>query len=170
MVKTAAATDTPEAASTDVVNIPDPAGDMVPMTPELITAWLAGEDITEEDATDEFDFATAMKILGADSPEAALAQDDVRPFKTLIDTQMVISAVTWRKSTKSDDGKGRYAVLSCVDKDGVAFLTSCGATKVVLQVRKAQLDGWLPWQVQASSTETSNGRTVFELVMPDEPF
>lgn len=160
MVKTKE-TDTKEVA------IPDASGDMVPMTPELITAWLAGEDITEEDATDEFDFATAMKILGAESPEAALAQDDVRKFADLVDHQFVVTAVTWRKSTKSDDGKGRYAVLSCVDANGEAFLTSCGATKVVLQVRKAQLDGWLPWQVQASSTETSNGRTVFELVMPD---
>lgn len=160
---------TKEAESAEVA-IPDASGDMVPMTPALITAWLAGEDITEEDATDEFDFATAMRILGAETPEAVLAQDDVRPFKSLVDTQLVITAVTWRRSTKSDDGKGRYAVLSCVDKDGLQFLTSCGATKVVLQVRKAQLDGWLPWQVQVSSSETSNQRTIYELVLPDEPF
>lgn len=152
--------------STDVA-IPDATGEMVPLTQELIVAWLAGEDITEEDATDEFDFATAMKILGADSPEAALAQDDVRKFADLVDKEMVITAVTWRKSTKSEDGKGRYAVLSCIDPDGVPFLSSCGATKVVLQARKAQLDGWLPWRVAVSSTQTSNGRTVFELVMPD---
>lgn len=157
-------------AETKAIAIPDAAGEMVPMTPELIAAWLAGEDITEEDATDEFDFATAMKILGADSQEAALARDDVRKFADLIGKQMVITAVTWRRSTKSDDGKGRYAVLSCVDIDGVPFLTSCGATKVVLQVRKGQLDGWLPWQVEVSATETSNGRTVYELVMPEAPF
>lgn len=153
-----------------VATIPDDTGEMVPMTQELIVAWLAGEDITEEDATDEFDYATAMKILGADTPEAALAQDDVRKFADLVGKQIVITAVTWRKSTKSDDGKGRYAVLSCADADGVPFLSSCGATKVVLQVRKGQLDGWLPWQVEVSASETSNGRTVYELVMPTPDF
>lgn len=170
MAKATTTKNTQEITSADVTKIPDPSGEMVPMMPKLITAWLAGEDITEEDATDEFDFATAMKILGADSQEAALARDDVRKFADLIGKQMVITAVTWRRSTKSDDGKGRYAVLSCVDMDGVPFLSSCGATKVVLQVRKGQLDGWLPWQVEVSATETSNGRTVYELVMPEAPF
>lgn len=150
--------------------VPAPDGEMVPMTPELIAAWLHGDDITEEDQTDELDYETALRILSAETPDAVLAQDDVRKVADLIGKQFIVTGVAWRKSTKSDDGKGRYAVMSCVDPDGVAFISSCGATKVVLQLRKGQLAGWLPWQVELSSTETSNGRTVYELVVPEAPF
>ena len=132
----------------NVPAVPDATGAMVPMTPEIIAAWLAGNDITEEDQTDQLDYETALRILSAETPEAALSLDDVRAIKDLIGKQFIVVSLTWRKSTKSDDGKGRYAIMQCADADGVKFMASCGGTKVVLQLRKAQLAGWLPWQVE----------------------
>lgn len=141
-----------------------------PMTKELLTRWLKGEDLTEEDATPEVDYEQALRILNAESPEAALSQDDVRKVATLADTTFVIRGVTWRRSTKAEDGEGRYAVMSCVDANGEAFLSSCGATKVILQLRKAEVAGWLPWQVTLNTETTSNNRTIYELVAPEQPF
>lgn len=152
--------------------IPDTStGEMVPLTPELVAAWLDGDDIVDDaEPTDELDYATALRILGASDEAAALKPDDVRKSDTMVDKSFVVTAVRWRKSTKSDDGKGRFAIMSCVDEDNNAFVMSCGATKVVLQLRKAQLEGWFPWQVQLASDTTTSGNTVLSLVAPDKPF
>jgi len=137
--------------------------------PELI-AWMRGDDLTDDDNTDELTYETAMRILAATDEAGVLAVDDVRPVKDLIDSTFLIRGVTWRKSTKSEDGAGRYALLQCTDADGVNFLTSCGATKVVLQVRKYEVAGWLPAAVTLSSQTTSNNRTVYELTPPKGNF
>lgn len=165
-------TGTPADKPAEVVpSIPDATtGDLVPMTQAMLVQWLRGEDIPDDDNSDELTYEMALKILGADSPEAALAKDDVRKVASLVGTGFAVRSVQWRRSTKSEDGAGRYAVMQCVDADGVAFLSSCGATKVVLQLRKAQLAGWLPWKVSLDATETSNNRTVYELVPAPEDF
>lgn len=148
----------------------EPSDVLVPMTKEVLVAWLNADDIDEDDNNDDLDYELAVRILTADDSAAVLKQDDVRPIATLEDRDFVVRGVTWRKSTKSDDGKGRYAVLSCVDMDGEAFLTSCGATKVVLQLRKAEISGWFPWHVVLNTETTSNNRTIYELVAPTPDF
>jgi hypothetical protein len=150
--------------------IPDATGELVPMTKEMITAWLAGDDLTVEDESDDWDYETAVRILGADNAADVLKQNDIRKGRDLVGTSFSILSVAWRKSTKSEDGKGRYAVCELVDADGVPFTASFGMTKVVLQLRWAQLHGALPWQVELTSATTSNNRTVYELVKPLEPF
>lgn len=149
---------------------PAGGGELATLTRAQLVTWLNGTDITEEDQSDELDYATAMKILTAENEAAVLAKDEVRKIATLDGETFVVRDLAWRKSTKSEDGKGRYAVMHCVDGDGEAFITSCGATKVVLQLRKAQLEGWLPWAVELAISQTSNGRTVYELTAPTEPF
>lgn len=131
-----------------------------------LVRWMQGADITEDDNTDEMTYDLAMRILQAENQAEALSKDDVRPVKDLIEDTFVVHGVTWRKSTKSEDGAGRYAVMQCTDADGVKFLSSCGATKVVLQLRKAELEGWFPWKVQLDAVTTSNNRTVYELAPP----
>lgn len=166
-------TDTQTIATGDVSKlpaIPDDTGELVPMTQAMLTAWLDGEAITEDDNNDELSYELAVRILGASSEADALKQDDVRKVDTLIGKSFVVRSVTWRKSTKRADGKGRYAVMQCVDADGVPFIASCGATKVVLQLRKAQLAGWMPWKVALNAAETSTGNTVYELVAAPEDF
>lgn len=135
-----------------------------------LVAWLRGEDISEDDNTDEITYDQAVRILSASSSEEALKDDDVRPSKTLVGQSFVVLGVSWRKSTKAEDGAGRYAFLRCADSDGEPFYTSCGATKVVLQVRKAELDGWFPWQVELEANDTAAGRTMLQLTTPSEPF
>lgn len=135
-----------------------------------LVAWMRGDEITDDDTTDDLTFELALRILQAEDADAALAKDDVRPVATLIGETFVVHGVTWRKSTKSEDGAGRYAVMSCTDADGVKFLSSCGATKVVLQLRKAELEGWFPWKVQLDAVTTSNNRTVYELAPPASDF
>lgn len=157
-------------AGASVATIPNDEGDLEPLTPELVKAWLDGDALTEDDVA-EFDaFALAQKILGADTPEKVLSQDDIRKSAELVGETFAILGVVWRKSVKREDGKGRYAVLSCADEDGAGFMWSCGATKVVLQVRKAQLEKWLPWVVTLNSEETNSGNTVYELVAPSPDF
>lgn len=154
----------------DAPTQPPGGGELAVLDKATLVAWLNGEDITVEDESDELDYATALRILTAESAEDVLSTDDVRKVVTLDGQSFVVRDLAWRRSTKQEDGKGRYAVMHCVDADGVPFITSCGATKVVLQLRKAQLEGWLPWQVELSISQTSNNRTVYELVAPTEPF
>lgn len=170
MTQTETDTGTPTATAEVVPSIPNETGDMVPMTQALLVSWLRGEDIAEDDDSDELAYELAVRILGAESEAEALKQDDVRKVATLVDQNFVVLSVTWRKSTKSEDGAGRYALMRCADADGVPFLSSCGATKVVLQLRKAQLAGWLPWRVSLNAEETSNKRTIYELVPASEDF
>lgn len=135
-----------------------------------LTAWLRGEDISEDDNSDEITFDQAVRILSADSPEKVLSDDDVRKSESLVGQTFTILSASWRKSTKSEDGAGRYAFLSCVDAEGVPFYSSCGATKVVLQVRKAELEGWFPWTVTLGAVDTNSGRTMLQLEAPSTDF
>lgn len=140
------------------------------LTQAELVAWMRGTDIPDDDNTDELTYDLALRILQADDEATVFAQDDVRPVASLVGATFLIRKVQWRKSTKSEDGAGRYALLSCTDSDGVNFLTSCGATKVVLQVRKAELAGWLPWKVELTAQTTSANRTVYELTAPRPDF
>lgn len=155
---------------TDIAKIPDDNGELVPLTPEMVGKWLEGSDLPEVADAEEIALADAVRILSADNEEEALRPTDKRESKQMVGVPFVVHAVTWLRSTKSEDGKGRYALMSCTDEQGDSFIMSCGATKVVLQLRKAQLDRWLPWQVQMESTTTNSGNTVFSLVAPEKPF
>lgn len=145
-------------------------GEMVPVTKEQIAAWLRGEDLTEEDETPEVDLEEALRILSAETPGETLKVNELRKIDDLAGSPFTVLSVTWRKSTRSDDGTGRYAVIRCASADGEEFLTTCGATKVVLQLRKFQVAGWLPATFELRVTETSNNRTVKELVAPSPDF
>lgn len=165
-------TETPDApaAGQVVPSIPNDTGELVPMTQAMLVEWLNGEDIAEDDGSDENVYELALKILGAETEADVLKQDDVRKIETILDQAIVVRSIRWRKSTKRDDGKGRYALMQCVDADGAPFIASCGATKVVLQLRKAQLAGWLPWRVTFNGEQTQGGNTVYELVPATEDF
>lgn len=144
--------------------------ELVSLTKAELTDWLRGTDISEDDTTDEITYDQAMRILGADTADEVLHDDQVVKSSELVGQTFTVLAVSWRKSTKSEDGAGRYAFLTCVNGDGEQFLTSCGATKVVLQLRKAELAGWLPWQVALGAVETNAGRTMLQLEAPDSGF
>jgi hypothetical protein len=135
-----------------------------------LTAWLTGNDITEDDTTDEITYDQAVRIFKAETAGEVLRADQVVKVASLVGQTFVILSVSWRKSTKSEDGAGRYAFLTCADENGEQFLTSCGATKVVLQLRKAELAGWLPWQVSLGAVETNNNRTMLQLEEPEAGF
>lgn len=140
------------------------------LSKEALTAWLSGADIAEDDNTDEITFEQAQRIFGAADAAAVLADDAVLKIKDLVGQAFTVLSVSWRKSTKSEDGAGRYAFMTCVNSDGEQFLTSCGATKVVLQLRKAELEAWLPWQVQLDAVDTNNNRQMLQLIAPEAPF
>jgi hypothetical protein len=140
--------------------------ELVSETKTELVHWMQGADIDEDDNTDEMTYALAQRILGADTPEKVVEVDDVRPTRVLAGTTFTVTGIVWRRSTKTENGPGRYALMHCVDEDGVAFLSSCGATKVILQLRKFEHEGWLPATFTLSSQETAAGRTVLELVAP----
>lgn len=144
--------------------------ELVPLTKAELTDWLAGADISDADDTDEINYDQALRILQATDVDAVLADDQLRKSDTLVGQTFVITGVSWRKSTMNENGPGRYALLTCVDGNGEQFLTSCGATKVVLQVRKAELEGWLPWAVQLDAVSTASGRTMLQLIAPEKDF
>lgn len=144
--------------------------ELVTMTQKELVAWLDADDLEETEDDYAFDYENAMRIMTAASPDEVLKVDDVRKVATLIDDVFTVRSIVWRKSTKRKDGKGRYAVMSCVDKDGVPFVASCGATKVVLQLRKYEVAGWLPAAFTLSAAETNSGNTVYELVAPKGNF
>lgn len=153
-----------------VPTVPDETGELVPMTKELVKRWLEGAELGEAMDENLIDLDEAIRILSAETPAEALRKAEMRNVNDYDGKAFVVLSVAWRKSTRSDSGKGRYAVMRCVDADGAEFLTTCGATKVVLQLRRAQLAGWFPWQVQLEVTKTESGNTVKELVAPGEPF
>lgn len=159
-----------ETTKGEVATMPDSTGDMVPMSKELIAQWLAGDDLTLEDESPDIDLDDAIRILSAETADEVLKVNEMRKIDTYDGKPFVVLSVTWRKSRKSDDGQGRYAVMRCVDADGAEFLTTCGATKVVLQLRWAQLHNALPWRVQLEVTTTASGNTVKELVPPSVDF
>lgn len=147
----------------------DTPGELAPVSKEEIAAWLRGEDLTTEDDTPEIDLDDALRILSAETPEEALKVSEMRKIDDYDGKTFGVVSVAWRKSTRSDDGQGRYAVMHCVDEHGEQFLTTCGATRVVLQLRKFQVAGWLPAQFELRVTKTDSGNTVKELVVPEKP-
>lgn len=157
--------------SADVVTIGgDDVGTLEPLSREAVVRWLDGADISEDDEAGIDVLALAESILGAKDEAGVFAQDDVRKNDVLRDQTFAVLSLVWRKSTKRDDGQGRYALCRCVDADGAQFIWSTGATKVVLQLRKAQLEGWLPWTVTLNAEQTASGNTVLELVAPSPDF
>lgn len=150
--------------------VPDKAGELVPLDKATLVGWLNGDDISDDDESDDLVYEQALKILQAEDAAAVLERDQVVKVADLVGQTFTVLGVSWRKSTKQEDGKGRYALMRCVDHEGAQFLASCGATKVVLQLRKAEISGWLPWTVEMSSESTSNNRTIFELVAPSPDF
>jgi hypothetical protein len=140
------------------------------LTPAVLFAWLRGDDISEADLEDEISLDQALRILQAADADAVLRDDEVRKIKEMVGLVFVVTAVSWRKGSKNENGQNRYAFMTCADSDGEMFLTSCGATKVVLQLRKAEIEGWFPWQVQLDAVETAAGRTMLQLIAPSESF
>lgn len=162
-------------SDTDVVKpegkvTPARADDARTLQRAQVAEWLAGADLVEEDDTPDIDLDEAIRILGAANQDEVLRVNEMRKIDEYADKSFAILSVMWRKSTRTEDGAGRYAVLRCVDGEGEEFLTTCGATKVILQVRSAELKGWLPWQVQLQVTKTESNRTVKELIAPERPF
>lgn len=143
---------------------------LVPLTKTELVAWLNGDDILEDDDNDELAYELAVRILSAEDETAVFKQDDVRKPETMADRDFVVRSISWRKSTKSKSGKGRFALMNCADHDGLPFIMSCGATKVVLQLRKAEISGWFPWHVVLNVETTSNNRDIYELVAPTPDF
>ena len=151
--------------------VPDTeTGELVPLTPQTVKAWLDGDDLTDDPDEGVVDLDEAIRILSAENPSEVLAVNEMIKIDDLAGVTFSILGVTWRRSTRGEDGKGRYAVLRCADAKDQEFLTTCGATKVILQVRKAQLAKWLPWEVSLKVTKTDANRTVKELVPPSADF
>jgi hypothetical protein len=162
-------TKTEAVATTEPASSPAPTDRRAAQKAE-IEAWLKGADIVAEDDTTEIDLEDALRILSATDQAEVLRVNEMRKIDDYAERPLVVLGVTWRKSTRSEDGAGRYAVIHATDEDGEPFLVTCGATKVVLQLRKAELEGWFPWQVQVQITKTDANRTVKELVAPEKPF
>lgn len=151
--------------------VPDTAtGELVPLSKEMVVAWLAADDLKDQEPVEEVDLDEAIRILGADTLEEALKPTDVRKFETLPGKTFTVLSVRWRRSTKYNPDGARLAILSCVDSDGVPFITSTASTKPVLKLRKAQLGNYLPTSFAMVSDDTSSGNTVFDLVIPDKDF
>lgn len=157
-------TETPAEGST----APVPAGqtststEVVALSRDELKAWLSGTELPE-DATDEITYEIAMRILGARDAADLFRPDQVKHADDLIGVPFLVRSVTWRRSTKSDDGTGRYAVMECADKDGQTFMASCGGTQVVLQLRAAEQRGWLPYGVTVRAMQTAAGNTAYRL-------
>jgi len=143
---------------------------VVPMSRDELTAWLDGVDLPEIDDTDEVTYEIAMQILQASSPEKLFSPDQVKHAKQLVGIPFIIRELRWRRSTAKEDGTGRYAIMQCVSRDGEAFVASCGGTQVCLQLRRAELEGWLPYCVTVRAMPTSSGFTAFRLETPDNGF
>lgn len=165
-------TETQEITSADVATVPkgviDVPGDVSELSKDELTRWLSGVDLPDNGESDEGDYEAALRILGADTLEKALAPDDVRKSESLIDTSFVVTSVRWNQSTKLDRGPRRYAFLSCVDLDGVKFYTSIGGTYPVLALARMERDGDFPVKVKLTGTTTGSGNTMTRLELdPD---
>lgn len=144
--------------------------EVVTLTKDELTKWVRGDDIQTVDSDGEIDLAQAMEILAAETPADVLAKLEMVPETQLIDTTFTVLSIHWRKGDKSDAGNNRYAFLRCVDSAGVQFGTSMGGGKVILQLRKFELEGWLPATVTYESIETNSGRHMRQLVTPSNDF
>lgn len=140
------------------------------LTKEELQRWLSGVDIEENDDTSESDYELALKILGTSDLADALKPDDGRTTDSLIGTEFTILSCSWRKSTKKEDGEGRYGFLWCVDADGVKFFTTCGATQPVLLLARLMRDDMLPIKVGLEATKTNSGNTMKRLVLASPDF
>lgn len=144
--------------------------ELVPLTKSELSAWMRGDDIETVDDAGEVDYEQALAILSAETPEAVLANLEVTPERELIGQTFTIVSVTWRKGNKSENGNNRFAFVRCADENGETFATSMGGAKVVLQLRKYEIEGWLPAQFTYESVQTNNGREMRQLVAPENPF
>jgi hypothetical protein len=144
--------------------------EVVTLTKDELKAWVRGDDIETVDADGELDYAQAMEILQAETPRDALANLEVRPENGLWGTTFTVVSIHWRKGDKNADGNNRYAFCRCADSDGVQFGTSLGGGKVILQLRKFEVEGWLPATFTYEAVETNNGRHLRQLVVPEGQF
>jgi hypothetical protein len=144
--------------------------EVVTLTKDELKAWVRGDDIETVDQEGELDYAQAMEILTAETPKDALANLEVRPESTLQGTTFTVVSIHWRKGNKNEDGNNRYAFCRCADADGIPFGTSLGGGKVILQLRKFEVEGWLPATFTYESVETNSGRSMRQFVVPAEAF
>lgn len=139
---------------------------------QVILSWLRGDDLDDEPDNEDITVAEAYRILNAETPEAAL--DNPTPLKgeDLVDTNFTILSVAWRRSTKKGAGNGRYAVMECVDSNGEPFIATCGATDVILKLKRAEVadPSWFPWTVTMEAQTTETGNTMFRLAVPGADF
>lgn len=143
---------------------------VVTLTRDELSAWVRGDDIETVDADGEIDYAQAMDILSAETPADVLAKLEVVPESDLIGTTFTVLSVHWRKGNRSEAGNNRFAFVRCSSINGEPFGTSMGGGKVILQLRKLELEGWLPCTVSYGDVETSSGRHMRELVVPTTSF
>jgi len=139
------------------------------MSRDELVGWLRGDDLSETDIAEEVDYEQALRILQADTPEAIFTPDAVVKVDELLGQTFAILRVSWRKGEQAPGDPNRYAFVACADENGEPFYTSMGGTKVVLKLRKAELEGWLPRLVTLQAITTNNGRTMHELVDAPAP-
>lgn len=100
---------------------------------------------------------TAMQILERIVESESLADlfgdSGAIHAKDLIGVPFVLVGIKFNESTMQGDGPDFYGVLDAVDDDGVPFVMTCGAVKVMARAWRAQDLDLLPVRVKLTQAD-----------------
>ena len=112
---------------------------------ELIAKVLVGEAELPANADPEaMSRAIMERILAAESFEDAFTQQNLTPWRSMLDRAVMVRDVHFNRSTIDGAGQSIYAVVDLVDADtGESISVTCGGANVLSQLVVGLQQGWL---------------------------
>lgn len=126
---------------------------------DIIAKAILGEGELPQAADPEaMSRAIMERILAADTFEEVFTQQNLTPWRNLLDRAVVVKDVHFNRSTIEGAGAPVYAVVDLVDVEtGEAHTVTCGGQNVLAQLVTAIRNGWLDRPVRMIENKTANG-------------
>jgi hypothetical protein len=128
------------------------AAEIVP-TKETVARFMEAVKGKTEQSAEEVAASILDQVLSATSAEELFGATEVAHARDWIGKPFVLRGLKFNESTFNGVGPDVYAVLECVDTDGVPFVMTCGALKVIAKAWRAGDLGLLPVEVKITEAE-----------------
>lgn len=119
--------------------------DVVSLNDEQFAEWLAEceSDVRNVDA-EQVQLQIIARTLRADTVDAVLASDAAVSSKDYVGKPFTVLSLRWSEADDSNEGFQYFAVCQCVDTDGVPFVMTSGAARIVAQLHQLRKMDALP--------------------------
>lgn len=138
---------------------------------QIVASAFAGTVPDSDEAARAIEEAMAAGILTADDQAGTFLDASLHGWDEYPDVPVRVERVRWNASS-FDAGLPVYAVVELVRLDtGEKMTVDCSSTICCAQLRKWELEGWLPTEVTLQKLkQTSRGYTPFRLFPLEQSF